>query len=144
MRDELVGTWRLVSVRTISASRKRNDAPYGAKPSGFIIYTAEGRMSATIGFDGRPPLSANDWRLAPAEERAEAFKTFLAYAGSYSVMEDRVIHHVEVSSVQNWVNTDLLRMVRFAGDTIILTTPPAGEEALAYELTWQRLAPASS
>src|SRR5277367_1895172 len=94
MRDKLVGTWRLASVRTTSATGERNDAPYGAHPSGFITYTVEGRMSAIIGFDGRAPLSTGEWFRAPKDERAAAFSTFLAYAGGYSAADDRVIHHV--------------------------------------------------
>jgi hypothetical protein len=143
MRDNLVGTWKLVSVRTTSATGERNDAPYGAHPSGFITYMPEGRMSAVIGFDGRAQLSTGEWFRAPKDERAAAFSTFLAYAGGYSAADDRVIHHVEVASIQNWVNTDLVRVVNFAGDdTIVLSTLPegAGGNSLAYELTWRRLA----
>lgn len=142
MRDKLVGTWTLVSARTTRSTGERNDAPYGTHPSGFITYTPEGRMSAIVGFDARSPLSTDEWYRAPAGERAEAFSTFLAYAGSYSVMPDRVIHHVDVASIQNWVNTDLVRMVKYAGETIILSTLPEGTAGNTpiYELTWRRIA----
>jgi lipocalin-like protein len=145
MRDKLVGTWTLVSVRPTRSTGERNDAPYRAHPSGFITYTPEDRMSAIIGFDGRSPLSVDEWYRAPAGERAEAFSTFLAYRGSYSVMPDRVIYHVDVASIENWVNTDLVRMVKFAGETIILSALPAGVvgNAQIYELTWGRMADGS-
>ncbi len=99
-------------------------------------------MSAIIGFEGGSPISTDEWYRAPAGERAVAFSTFLAYAGSYSVMPDRVIHHVDVASIQNWVNTDLMRMVKFAGETIILSTLPEGTagNTQIYELTWRRIA----
>jgi hypothetical protein len=99
-------------------------------------------MSAIIGLDGRSPPSVDEWYRAPAGERAEAFSTFLAYAGSYSVMPDRVIHHVDVASIQNWVNTDLVQMVKFAGETIISSPLPGGAAANTqiYELTWRRMA----
>jgi hypothetical protein len=60
-------------------------------------------------------------------------------------MEDRVIHHVEISSLQNWVNTDLVRLIKFQGDRIILATPPSSisGKIQAWELVWERV-PANS
>src|SRR4051812_33129369 len=94
----LFGTWRLVSVSATTASGVRNDAPYGADPTGLLIYTRDGRMSVTISHAGRKLLSVIDRTAAPPSERAEAFATFLAYAGRYTVVGDSVVHHVEVAS----------------------------------------------
>ena len=50
-------------------------------------------------------------------------------------------HHVEVASVQNWVSTDQVRIIKYNGDRITLTTPPRllnGREQ-TFELVWQRL-----
>jgi len=46
-------------------------------------------MSATISHSGRKPLSVVDRSAAPVAERAEAFATFLAYAGLRSLWLDR-------------------------------------------------------
>jgi hypothetical protein len=75
------------------------------------------------------------------EEKAEAFKTFLAYAGRYVVSGDKVTHHVEISSIQNYVGKDLVRNVTFRGDQVILVTPPTriNGEIQTVELIWQRL-----
>jgi hypothetical protein len=143
--DELVGTWKLVSASLSTADSERNDTPFGPSPTGFLTYTREGRMSAMISYSGRKPLSVIELPLAAVEERAEAFGTFLAYAGRYTLMEDRVIHHVEISSLQNWVNTDLVRLIKFQGDRIILATPPSsiGGKIQTWELVWERV-PANS
>jgi len=143
--DKLVGTWKLVSASLSTAGGQRNDAPFGSSPTGFLTYTREGRMSAMISYGGRKPLSVGDWSLAPVDEKAEAFGTFAAYAGRYTLTEDRVIHHVEISSLQNWVNTDLVRLIKFQGDRIILATPPASSNGKiqTWELVWERV-PASS
>jgi len=142
--DKLVGTWKLVSA-SLSIGSERNDAVFGLNPTGFLTYTREGRMSAMISYGGRKPLSVSDWSLAAAEEKAEAFSTFAAYAGRYTLTEDRVIHHVEISSLQNWVNTDLVRLIKFQGDRIILATPPASIDGKVqtWELVWERV-PANS
>src|SRR5882724_12176585 len=91
--DRLVGTWKLVSVSSSTASGERNDSPFGSSPAGFLTYTQD-RMTAMISYGGRKRLSSSDSRSAPAEEQAEAFKTFVAYAGRYTLNGDKVIHHV--------------------------------------------------
>ena len=48
-----------------------------SNPGGFLTYTGDGRVTAIISYEGRRPLSVG----AGTEEQAEAFKTFLAYAG---------------------------------------------------------------
>lgn len=97
-----------------------------------------------ISYDGRKPLKLGSKPPALVEEQAEAFKTFLAYAGKYRLSGDDVIHSVEISSIQNWVNTELVRRVRFQGDQIVLVTPPTMSDGKiqTFELVWQRLAAA--
>ena len=140
-RDSLVGAWRLVSASSVAASGSRNDAPYGSAPKGILTYTREGRMTAIISFSGRKPLSKADLFSAPVEERAEAFATFFAYAGRYSLSGDKVTHHVEISSVENLVNTDLVRFIKFEDGRIRLRTPPAsiGGTMQTFELVWERV-----
>jgi hypothetical protein len=139
--EELLGTWRLVSVSAVSDSGVEDHAPYGADPKGYLTYTRHGRMMAIISSSGRKPLTVADRSAAPAQERAEAFATFLAYAGRYSVAGDTVIHHVEVASLQNWVDTDLIRFAKFDDARLVLRTPPAsfGGKWLVFTLVWQRL-----
>lgn len=98
-------------------------------------------MTAMISYSGRKPLSGADRIASPADERAEAFATFFAYAGRYSLARDQVIHHVEISSVENWVNTDMVRLIRFEGDRIRLRTPPlsVGGTVQTSELVWERV-----
>jgi hypothetical protein len=138
-KDKLVGAWKLVSASSTTSSGERSETPYGAKPFGFLAYTADGRVTAMISYDGRKSLSVGGGTL---EEQAEAFKTFLAYAGRYTFSGDKVIHHVEISSIQNYVDRDLVRRVKFQGDQITLITPPTrvNGKNQTIELVWQRLA----
>jgi hypothetical protein len=135
--DKLVGTWKLLSASSQTSSGERNEVPYGLGPSGLLTYTADGRVTALISYGGRKLLQVR----AAAEEQAEAFKTFLAYGGRYTLREDQITHHIEVSSIQNYVNQDLVRTIRFAGDRIILVTPPTlvNGKVQSVELIWQRL-----
>jgi hypothetical protein len=90
-----------------------------------------------IGYGGRKRLTISP---TPAEQ-AEAFNTFLAYAGRYTLSNDKVVHHIEVSSIQNYVGKDLVRSVRFDGDRITLVTPQTmvNGKIQSIELIWERL-----
>lgn len=143
--DKLLGTWKLVSASSTTTAGERGETPYGPSPAGTLTYTGDGRVSAMISYGGRKPLSLGSGALALQEEQAEAFKTFLAYAGRYTLNGDKVIHHIEISSIQNYVGKDLVRSVKFQGDQIVLLTPPTpvNGKIQTVELIWQRL-PAGS
>jgi len=135
--DKLVGTWKLLSASSTTQAGRRDESPYGAGPSGLLTYTRDGRVTALISYGGRKPLRPD----AAPEERAEAFSTFFAYAGRYTFNGDQIIHHVEISSIQNYVKRDLVRHVKFEGDRITLVTPPTPVNGAiqTVELIWERL-----
>jgi hypothetical protein len=138
MNDKLVGAWKLVSASSTTSNGERNETPYGPSPMGLLTYSGDGRVTAVISFGGRKSLPFGGGTL---EEQAEAFKTFLAYAGRYTLSGDKVIHHIEISSIQNYVDKDLVRTVKFQGDQLILVTPPTSMNGKmqTLELIWQRL-----
>ena len=145
-KDTLVGTWKLISAIDTTEKGEAKSA-FGQNPVGFLTYTADGRMMAIIAHGPRKLLSVPDYTAAPAEERAEAFATFAAYAGRYTLNGDKVVHHVEISSVQNRVGTDLTRsIVALQGDRLVLRTPPflKGGVMVTTELIWERLKEALS
>ena len=139
-KDVLTGTWKLVSF-TNTTDKGEVKFLMGQKPIGFSTYTPEGRMSVVITAEARKPLSVNDRFAAPAEERAEAFSTVIAYAGRYTFTGDKVTHHVEASWLPNYAGTDLVRFIKLQGDRLILRTPPmlqAGAQT-TNEVVWERL-----
>jgi hypothetical protein len=138
--DNLVGTWKLVSASSTTSKGEPGEPPFGLNPVGFLTYTGDGRVSVLISHGGRKPLSGGG-RALGQEEQAEAFRTFFAYAGRYTFSGDKVAHHLEISSIQNYVDRDLVRSVKFQGDQIILVAPPTpvNGKVQIVELTWQRL-----
>jgi hypothetical protein len=141
-KDKLVGTWKLISASSTTSAGDRDETPYGPSPAGFLTYTADGRVTALISYGGRKTLSFGGG--AP-EEQAQAFKTFLGYAGRYSFDGDKVTHHIEISSIENYVGKDLVRTVTLHEDRITLVTPPTPMNGRnqTVKLIWQRL-PAGS
>jgi len=137
--EQLVGTWKLVSASSRDTSGNLNEPPYGLNPTGFLTYTKDGRVTALISHGGRKPLSAKPPLLL--EQQAEAFKTFLAYGGHYRLDGDKVVHSIEISSVQNYVNKELVRTLKFQDDEIVLLTPPTmvNGKMQIIELSWRRL-----
>ena len=120
---DIVGTWRLESwVAQDQETGTRVDV-FGANPNGYLIYTPGGRMSVNLTADGRKPLSGDRFST-PAEERALAFSTGIAYSGTYTVQGETVTHRVEVASFQNWVGTEQARFATVEGDTLTMKTPP--------------------
>ena len=141
--DELVGVWRLVSYTTTDPDTGEVFYPFGRNASGYIIYTAGGRMAALLQAEGRKRFSAGNRINAPAEERAEAFTTSSAYTGTYTYSVDRVVHHVEVATNPDWIGSDQLRFPKVEGKRLTITTPllptrPDGK-LRGSVLVWERV-----
>ena len=141
MNSAILGTWKLVSASSSSSDGERSDTPLGVGPTGFITYTPDGRMSAIISHGGRKPLFAAGPTPPTTEQRADAFSTFVAYAGRFTLKSDEVIHHVEISFIQDWVGTDQVRKIKLEGERLVLSTPPmsTGGKIMTIEFIWQRL-----
>ena len=137
----LVGSWKLVSASATSAAGIVDKAPYGVNLSGALTYTVEGRVTVLLSYGDRKPLSGSDRINAPASERAEAFATFFAYSGRYSLAGNRLTHHVDIASYPNWVNTDFVREFTLSADRLTLRTPPlsVGGTMQISDLVWERV-----
>ncbi len=142
-QQAIIGGWRLVSFENYDGEG-RVRLPYGPVPVGYILYTGEGRMSATIMRGDRTPIAGEPGRGARTAEKACAFEEYLSYAGRYTFLGDRVIHHVEVALWPGWVGTDLLRLAEFNGDRLILRTASSDDDTRSRTtiITWQRVATA--
>src|SRR5215213_10301286 len=99
----LLGTWKMVSwTKEVVATGETSDA-LGPEPVGYISYQPDGHMMALVVRSGRAPPAGP----APtSEEKVRLFDTMLAYAGTYTLDGDKVVHHVGVSWNQAWTGTD--------------------------------------
>lgn len=135
----ILGTWKLCSF-IYKAEDGSAFYPYGKEAIGSIMYDKSGCMSALISRNDRKILSENDFSLIPDKEKLELAKGFLAYSGKYEILDDRILHSVEISFIPNWISTSLVRFFEFSGDNLILSTPPVnlrGKEFVGY-LTWRK------
>src|SRR5580692_12455508 len=78
--NPLLGTWKLKSHVVTTAGGERS-TPYGENPTGYLSYSADGRMQVIGAAEGRivPTGSA-----PPDNERVALHNTMFAYAGTYS------------------------------------------------------------
>jgi hypothetical protein len=136
--NPLLGTWKLKSyVATTSAGERLT--PYGENPDGYLSYSADHRMQV-IGIAHGRRVSAG---ASPTDnERVALYDAMFAYAGTYSVEADKVIHHVDISWNESWTGTDQIRVFEVDGTMLTLTTripdPVRGGET-RYVVVWDKI-----
>ena len=115
-RERILGVWNLEAFEVEFQDTGERKRPFGAKPNGYIIFTAEGRMMALLTAEGRqiPRTDA---------ERVAAFRSMYAYSGTYQLEGDRWTTKVDTSWNEAWTGTDQLRFCRFEGEKLVVTTP---------------------
>jgi hypothetical protein len=158
--NPLIGLWRLLAIRAIYVDGSVAPEVYGPDPVGYLSYSApvsgpdSGHMMVMFERRDRALLSGNptspfSLESVPAAELAQAFTSFSAYAGTYTLHGDHVHHHLTTASLPNRVGTTLVRQFSLSGDGLLaplderltLRTPELmkGGSPLVFELVWQRL-----
>jgi hypothetical protein len=122
LASQLLGSWRMTSwTFEVLETGEVKDA-LGKNPRGYINYSPDGRMMVLVLREDRPlPKS-----LVPApEEKISLYDTMFAYAGTYSVEKDRVIHNIDMSWNKSWEGTQQIRFIEMDGRTFTYKTAPA-------------------
>ena len=115
----LVGTWKLKSfVRQDLATGDRRPA-LGEHPDGYLGYGLDGRMYAIFVAGGRV-VPAGD--QPTDEERVQLHRSMIAYAGTYTIDGDRVVHHIDIAWNNARLGSDQVRFFKLVGDRLSLTT----------------------
>ena len=105
----VVGAWKLISYAREDAVSGETTRPWGENPSGYLMYLPDGHMSAVLTSEGRKSVPSTD-----EKQVAQLFFSMAAYAGTYTVEGDTVVHHVEVAWLPNWVGSDQPRQAKAA------------------------------
>lgn len=136
---ELVGTWKLVSMKHTTSDGKVF-FPMGPDAIGQLMYSSDGFMSVSIMIPNRKRFTSNGLFDGMDHEKKEAMESFMAYCGRYRVEGNKIIHVVEMSLFPNWLGNEETRFFEIDKDTLILTTPPftsKGREEIG-QITWKR------
>ncbi len=113
--QQLVGVWKLVSYETEFQDGSPHRPMYGQHPTGYIIFTAEGRMAAIIEGEGRKAAKTD-------EERAVLLRTMFAYTGRYRLEGNMWTTKVDATWNPAWDGTDQVRYFALEGDHLEVTS----------------------
>jgi len=102
----VIGTWKLRSYVRERLSDGQRHNQFGEAPVGYIGYAPDGRMYAIFTRDDR--VAPRD--VVPTdEEGVQLLGTMVAYAGTFSLGENVVVHHIDTSWNQAWTGTNQIR-----------------------------------
>jgi hypothetical protein len=125
-RDEhrklLLGTWKMVSWTVEDLLSGEKSPGLGESPAGYITYSPEGRvMVLVLRSDRKKPAE-----LVPTNaEKIALYGSMFAYAGTYSVDSEKVLHHIDMSWNEAWTGTTQIRFFKLQGDELTYTSAPA-------------------
>ncbi|MFV0436091.1 MAG: lipocalin-like domain-containing protein [Desulfopila sp.] len=122
LQDRLIGTWQLVKY-TMKDEQGKEYFPLGKDCEGFLIYTADGFVSAQLTASGRPVYQSGDLHKGTPEEMAAAAAGYMAYAGWYRVDEEKqtLTHQMKVSMNPTWLGQIQERYLAIEGDMVSIT-----------------------
>lgn len=75
---KILGSWILISLSHIKNDGSK-EYPFGEKPEGFLIYTAERIFSVHIAAENRKKFKTEGLFEGSIEEKAAAMQTFTSY-----------------------------------------------------------------
>lgn len=112
-REKILGVWKLVSwEREVQATGKRLSS-FGKNPTGYRIFTPEGRMMVIVTAEGRKAANTEN-------ERAALLDSMFAATGIYRVEGDRFITKIDVAGQPARVGAESVYSFRFEGDRLQL------------------------
>lgn len=144
----LNGAWQLVSVDTVRPNGEVIHPFYGEHPHGLIVYDNSGWMAVQIVSDPPPSVPAgssrDEFRNAPAAEKAIAADGYYAYYGPYTVDEraSTVTHHLREALYPGERGVNFVRHYTIMGEllTLVAKVHEMGEDH-ERRLIWRRLPP---
>jgi hypothetical protein len=111
----LIGVWQLISYQTEFQDGSPKRAMFGEHPTGYIIFTREGRLMAVIEAEGRKAPSTDS-------DRATLLKSLVAYSGKYRIEGNRWIASIDTAWNPAWDGTDQVRSFQIVGNRLTVTS----------------------
>ena len=121
--DELYGTWSLVSFKLTRVDTGETTDMFGTAPKGLMTFGRDGRMLAVLTGNKRPNVP--DATKLTDKDRAELYKTLIAWGGPYTFDGKTLKFRVDVSWNESWNGTEQVRQVKFEGKRMTISTGAA-------------------
>lgn len=126
IREQLVGTWTLVSWELVGGDGSKFAPVVGGDVKGLMIFLENGRFSQQI-ISERPKFASNERLSGTPEENKAVAQGILSVFGTYSIDEasKTFTFHNEISSYPNQNRTNGKRTPTFIGDELRYVNPGA-------------------
>jgi Lipocalin-like domain len=134
IKQDLLGTWKLVHATSRDPDGRELPAPYGPVGMGLVTLAPSGRMMAVL-CDGRPDLPDG------------TIRDYASYCGNYKFDGTTLVTKVDASSAARIpIGSDQVRKVRFDGSRLVLTPPPAMINGILQhrDIFWERISTVSA
>ena len=127
----LVGTWQVTSFTQQLVDNNEIVRPFEDRVGGYLQYGPGGHMVVfLVGGERNPPAAST---MTEAERAALFNGIFGAYAGTYHVDGNKLVHHVVASWNQAWTGTDQVRYFELNGKNLTIKSAP--DVILRYGIT---------
>ncbi len=140
LKNELIGSWRLLSYIEIPLSGGDSYFPLGKSPKGLLLYSHDGFMSLQLSASEE----IRDMEVAEEENNERNLQGYMAFSGKYTVDNHcaQVNCFIDTSSFSLWEGTKQVRKVNFEGDVLFQKTvdPIMSNGRLVHGyMTWKRM-----
>ena len=115
-RPQIQGVWKLLSYDVETQATGQKEPPMGKNPTGYVIFTPEGRVFFVLTGEGRKAAKT-------VQERADLLSSLVAYTGTYRLEGDQWITKVEVAWNPEWIGTEQRRFFKVEGERLHVHTP---------------------
>ena len=155
-KDAFVGTWKLVEVKSVDNQQKVS-YPYGQHPVGYTIYTQDGYISCSIimrnrlglglpiqeifnmAYGGKAKITNLFKYLRATVRYIQAGNKYASYICKYEIRNNKLIYHIEVSLVPDFVGTDIEMAFEISEDTLVITRLYGENKDNSIIASWQRV-----
>ena len=126
LRNQLVGTWSFVIAEIVTADGKKQ-LPFGDKPKGMLIFTADGHFSQVHVAGALPKIASGNRLAGTADENKAILAGSLALFGTYTVDEAKktLTFHIEASTFPNLEGVAQTRTIDAISEEEFRNTNPA-------------------
>jgi hypothetical protein len=130
LKEQIVGTWRLVSIYNEENGAKTYN--FGDKPTGLLMFDRSGNVMQFLSKPGAPRFAvSNRLKGTDAEYRA-TMQSIIAGFGTYAVDGDTVAISWVASSYPNRVGTQEKRTYNISGENMVSTNPVASSGGISH------------
>lgn len=140
MKEQLVGTWTLVSAASMSSDGSKVEV-FGPNPKGTLIYTSDGHFALVQMRADLPKLAANNRAQGTQDENKAVVQGSIAYFGTYSVneVEKVVALQLEGSTFANLLGgSEQKRIVTSLSADDLKFANPRTPSGATLEVGWKR------